>query len=418
MQLSPGQITNMFEIGVSTSNLLLLEQVEGYQNDNGLNAVDPNVIRTRRLDLVERVKRGEIARWFPLQSSIGDEAGNILATMERLGSLSDRTAPMMNILIPARDESDTLPNLLDSITVQETNSPVRVFLADNNSTDGTAQLAEARGCNVVKASIKGCSPARRAALQALVDASLGEKFEQFVVQTDADCELEGTNGTNYLASVGAFFEQHPNILASSGPIHYHLDDGRVIASKGDFTEEFEVDMSLENMFDLLGRDRYHFLQGRKRAHYLPGGNSAYRLEPLKTAAINFPEEPCWESIFMSFILQSHFSTDSVAVNPKQIVATKARGEMTTQEAGMRYLTPFKAPDTIPPLTTLQDLIQRAEQASYRLRPDERITGYDLASDVLTRLVHENGIRFSPALITATGRLITGLYARISIKDRS
>jgi len=207
MELLPGQITNIFEIGVSTNNLLLLEQVEGYQNHNGIEAVDQNVLRTRRIDLAERVRRGEVARWFPLQSSIGDEAGDILANMERLGSISDRTAPMLNILVPAKDESDVLPNLLDSIAVQETNSPVRVFVADNNSTDGTAQLAQARGCNVIKAPKEGCSPARRAALQALIDVSANERFEQFVVQTDADCELTGTNGNNYLASVGAFLNK-------------------------------------------------------------------------------------------------------------------------------------------------------------------------------------------------------------------
>jgi len=206
------------------------------------------------------------------------------------------------------------------------------------------------------------------------------------------------------------------ILASSGPIHYKLEDGRVLRSKADLADEFEVDMSLEHMFNLLGRDRHHFLLGSKRPHYLPGGNSAYRLDPLKTAAINFPEEPCWESIFMSFILQSHFSTESVAVNPGQIVKTNARGSMLIQEEGLRFITPFKAPTTQPPLATLRDIIQRAERASYGLKPNERITGYDLASEVLKRLSQEQGVRFTPALITATGRLITGLYARISIED--
>lgn len=416
MEILPGQITNIFEIGVSTNNLLLLEQVEDYQTHHTMEAVDPNVLKTRRMDLSELVRRGEVARWFPIQSSLGDEAGDLLATMERLGSLSDRTSPMLNILVPAKDESDVLPNLLDSITVQETNSPVRVFVADNNSTDGTAQLAQARGCNVIKAKNEGCSPARRAALQALIDVSSREKFEQFVVQTDADCELTGTNGHNYLACVGAFFEQNPMILASSGPIHYQLEDGRLLRSKAELADEFEVDMTLEKMFDLLGRDRNHFLLGSKRAHYLPGGNSAYRLDPLKTAAINFPEEPCWESIFMSFLLQSHFSTESVAVNPGQIVKTDARGSMLVQEQGLRYITPFKAPATLPPLLTLKDIIQQAERASYGLKPNERVTGYDLASEVLTRLAQEQGVRFTPALITATGKLITGLYARISIED--
>lgn len=116
---------------------------------------------------------------------------------------------------------------------------------------------------------------------------------------------------------------------------------------------------------------------------------------------------------MSFVLQSHFSAESVAVNPEQIVKTNARGSMLNPKQGLRYIPPFKAPATLSPLLTLRDIIQQVERASYGLKPNERITGYDLASEVLARLAQEHGVRFTPALITATGRLITGLYARIT-----
>ena len=67
----------------------------------------------------------------------------------------DTTAsPRFSLVIPAYNEEHYLPRLLDSVEVARNRysrgpGAVEVIVADNCSTDGTADLAMARGCHVV-----------------------------------------------------------------------------------------------------------------------------------------------------------------------------------------------------------------------------------------------------------------------------
>ena len=63
--------------------------------------------------------------------------------------------PRFSLVIPARNEADFLPRLLDSVEVARQryaggSDAVEVIVADNASTDATAAIALARGCHVAR----------------------------------------------------------------------------------------------------------------------------------------------------------------------------------------------------------------------------------------------------------------------------
>src|SRR5437870_3452632 len=70
-----------------------------------------------------------------------------------------------SIIIPAYNEEQYLPRLLDSIAVARSNysggaEAVEVIVADNDSTDRTAEVAEAHGARVVKVAKRRIAAAR------------------------------------------------------------------------------------------------------------------------------------------------------------------------------------------------------------------------------------------------------------------
>ena len=70
-----------------------------------------------------------------------------------------------SVIIPAYNEEQYLPRLLDSIDVARSNysggaAAVEVIVANNDSTDRTAEIAEARGARVVKVAKRRIAAAR------------------------------------------------------------------------------------------------------------------------------------------------------------------------------------------------------------------------------------------------------------------
>lgn len=53
--------------------------------------------------------------------------------------------PPVRIIVPARNEADALPITLPSLLNQDYPGPVTVYLVDDESTDGTGELAIALG---------------------------------------------------------------------------------------------------------------------------------------------------------------------------------------------------------------------------------------------------------------------------------
>ena len=80
------------------------------------------------------------------------------------------------VLIPALDEARALPGVLTGLP-----EDVRVVVADNGSTDGTADVARVHGAEVVVEPRRGYGSAVQAALAVLADAP-----PQVVVILDAD----------------------------------------------------------------------------------------------------------------------------------------------------------------------------------------------------------------------------------------
>jgi glycosyltransferase involved in cell wall biosynthesis len=72
------------------------------------------------------------------------------------------TTPLFSIVIPAFDEERFLPACLDAIdrATAALGEPVEVIVVDNDSRDGTAELARSRGARVVLESAKNLSVIR------------------------------------------------------------------------------------------------------------------------------------------------------------------------------------------------------------------------------------------------------------------
>lgn len=71
------------------------------------------------------------------------------------GSASTGPTPQISLVIPAYNEEERLPALLDSVEVARDRvgggpAVLEVIVADNGSTDRTAEIARARGCRVVR----------------------------------------------------------------------------------------------------------------------------------------------------------------------------------------------------------------------------------------------------------------------------
>ena len=66
-----------------------------------------------------------------------------------------KTVPV-SIIVPVREEAANLPRCLDSVKWAD-----EIFVVDSHSTDGTAQIAEARGAKVVQFDFNGTWPKKK-----------------------------------------------------------------------------------------------------------------------------------------------------------------------------------------------------------------------------------------------------------------
>jgi len=85
--------------------------------------------------------------------------------------MSERLVPRMSLVIPAYNEERVLPRLLDSVEAAARRyahgaAAVQVIVANNASTDRTAELARERGCDVVPVAKRSIAAARNAGFAA------------------------------------------------------------------------------------------------------------------------------------------------------------------------------------------------------------------------------------------------------------
>jgi len=106
--------------------------------------------------------------------------------------------PKVSIVIPAKDEAETLPRVLDDLNatlprIRAGGYDVEVFVVDDRSTDHTAELARARGATVVRNPRRsGKGMALRAGFEAttgdiicMMDADYSHRAEEIPLFLDA-----------------------------------------------------------------------------------------------------------------------------------------------------------------------------------------------------------------------------------------
>jgi len=99
----------------------------------------------------------------------------------RTAKQDDVFIDMIDIVIPARDEAETIAGVIES--VRHSTHVGRIIVVDNGSVDGTGKLAEAAGASVVHCSERGYGRA--------VKRGVEESTCQWVIKLDAD--IENTN---------------------------------------------------------------------------------------------------------------------------------------------------------------------------------------------------------------------------------
>lgn len=350
-ELTQGLFNETYELAVQYRNRDCIRDLTELAEEQRMRF---NGERTQRdaANLTEMISAGEALRWLPFVNPLMTITSRILKDRARMLALARGEAPMIDVLVPAVNEERTLPVLLQSITAQVIAGPVRIIVADNNSTDGTAVVARELGCNVVSAPIPGCSPARGAALEALYKGTNGEDFEHIVVQTDADCRIVGSTGTDYFQRVIEFFRSRADIVATAGPVQYVSPDGGVVRGKQGFIEKYGVDMSVDQLFKFCGLEWQDVIHGSKKPRYLVGPNTCYRLEALKVMGFQFPNANVWDSVASSILLQHYYPTNRVCVNPAQIVTTGSDAKTVRLDGGKPYLEMRSDSNTLSPTDTL------------------------------------------------------------------
>jgi glycosyltransferase involved in cell wall biosynthesis len=116
--------------------------------------------------------------------------------------------PRFSVVVPAYNEAKFLGSCLDSLQAQDFSGPYEVIVVDNNSTDGTGDLARSRGVTVVHEPRAGVCPAR----QSGTTAARGE----IVVSTDADTVFS----RGWLSRIDQAFREDPGRVAVAGPCRF------------------------------------------------------------------------------------------------------------------------------------------------------------------------------------------------------
>ncbi|MGI8551319.1 MAG: glycosyltransferase family A protein, partial [Dehalococcoidia bacterium] len=112
-------------------------------------------------------------------------------------------------MVPAFNEELWIGRCLDSLARQETRYSYEVIVVDNNSSDGTAEVAASHpGVRVVREQRQGLVPSRQAGQSAATGA--------VVAHTDADSELP----PDWIERIGRAFEQRPELVLASGPMSF------------------------------------------------------------------------------------------------------------------------------------------------------------------------------------------------------
>lgn len=116
---------------------------------------------------------------------------------------------MISIVIPARNEEKLLPDCLRSLKKQTYRGEYEIIVVDNNSTDGTADIARKYGARVITANRENSVFYAR---QAGADSAHGD----IIVQADADTIYP----EHWLKRIDDQLASHPKAVAITGRFRY------------------------------------------------------------------------------------------------------------------------------------------------------------------------------------------------------
>lgn len=87
--------------------------------------------------------------------------GRFWFSTPELAAASPAETPAVDVVVPARDEAETIGRVVESLLAQQYAGTLRIILVDDNSSDGTAALARAAvpaSAGAVQAALTGMSP--------------------------------------------------------------------------------------------------------------------------------------------------------------------------------------------------------------------------------------------------------------------
>jgi cellulose synthase/poly-beta-1,6-N-acetylglucosamine synthase-like glycosyltransferase len=123
-----------------------------------------------------------------------------------------------SVIIPFRNESENLPQLLDSIIkIKYPSESVEFIFVDDDSTDNSLEIIQQyipqKNIRILANKRHSDSPKKDA-----IQTAIGQAKHEWIITTDADCILP----KSWLKSYNAYIQEYPAIMIA-GPVKYSSD---------------------------------------------------------------------------------------------------------------------------------------------------------------------------------------------------
>lgn len=117
--------------------------------------------------------------------------------------------PVVSVIVPAKNEEALLPQCLDALTHQNTQTAYEVIVVDSNSSDRTPGIAK-------KAGVRYVNEQKRGKIYGFIRGAK-EARGQILCFTEADCVVT----PRWIETIVRYFEAHPTVAALSGGYTFH-----------------------------------------------------------------------------------------------------------------------------------------------------------------------------------------------------
>jgi cellulose synthase/poly-beta-1,6-N-acetylglucosamine synthase-like glycosyltransferase len=112
----------------------------------------------------------------------------------------------ISVIVACRNEQHNLPHILESIAAQDyPHKLFEVIVADDNSTDMTAAVAESFSVKLNLKTVRNQGSGKKMAIR----TGVGESSGNLIITTDADCMM----GKGWISGIASFYETHkPDLI--------------------------------------------------------------------------------------------------------------------------------------------------------------------------------------------------------------